>query len=76
MKKTLKIVGLAVAVLVGLLIATAVVLPFVFDPNQYKDEIIRLVKEQTGRDLKIEKKIGWADFPRLGVAAGRRAAAT
>ena len=69
MKKTLKIVGLAVAVLVGLLIATAVVLPFVFDPNQYKDEIIRLVKEQTGRDLKIEKKIGWSFFPRLGVEA-------
>ena len=70
MKKTLKILGLTVAVLIGLLVAAAVVLPFVFDPNQYKDEIIRLVKEQTGRDLKIEKKIGWSFFPRLGVEAG------
>ena len=70
MNKTLKILGLTLAVLVGLLIAAAVVLPFVFDPNQYKDEIIRLVKEQTGRDLKIEKKIGWSFFPRLGVEAG------
>jgi AsmA protein len=69
-KKTLKILGLTLAGLVGLLIAAAVVLPFVFDPNQYKDEIIRLVKEQTGRDLKIEKKIGWSFFPRLGVEAG------
>ena len=70
MKKTLKILGLTLAVLLGLLIAAAIVLPLVFDPNQYKSEIIRLVKEQTGRDLKIEKKIGWSFFPRLGVEAG------
>ena len=70
MKKTLKILGLALAVLFGLLIAAAIILPLVFDPNQYKGEIIRLVKEQTGRDLKIEKKIGWSFFPRLGVEAG------
>ena len=70
MKKTLKILGLTLAVLFGLLIAAAVILPFVFDPNQYKGEIIRLVKDKTGRDLKIDKKIGWSFFPRLGVEAG------
>jgi len=69
-KKTLKILGLTLAVLFGLLVAAAIILPFVFDPNQYKGEIIRLVKEQTGRDMKIEKKIGWSFFPRLGVEAG------
>jgi AsmA protein len=42
----------------------------VFNPNQYKDDVIRLVKEKTGRDLKIEKKIGWSFYPRLGVEAG------
>ena len=70
MKKTLKILGLTLAVLFGLLIAATIILPLVFDPNQYKGDIIRLVKEQTGRDLKIEKKIGWSFFPRLGVEAG------
>lgn len=70
MKKTLKILGLTLAVLFGLLVAAAIVLPFVFDPNQYKGEIIRLVKDKTGRDLKIENKIGWSFFPRLGVEAG------
>lgn len=70
MKKTFKILGLALAVVIGLLITVAIVLPFVFDPNQYKDDIIRLVKEKTGRDLKIEKKIGWSFFPRLGIEAG------
>jgi len=68
--KTLKILGLALAVLIGVLITAAIILPFVFDPNQYKGEIIRLVKDKTGRDLKIEKKIGWSFFPRLGVEAG------
>jgi AsmA protein len=69
-KKTLKILGLTLAALFGLVIAAAIILPFVFDPNQYKDEVIRLVKDKTGRDLKIEKKIGWSFFPRLGVEAG------
>jgi AsmA protein len=69
-KKTLKILGLTLAVLIGVLITAAIILPFVFDPNQYKAEIIRLVKDKTGRDLKIEKKIGWSFFPRLGIETG------
>jgi len=69
-KKTLKILGLTIGALFALLIAAAIILPLVFDPNQYKGEIIQLVKDKTGRDLKIEKKIGWSFFPRLGVEAG------
>lgn len=70
MKKTLKILGLTLAVLAGLLLGTVLVISFVFDPNQYRDEIIQLVKEKTGRDLKIGKKIGWSFFPSLGLEAG------
>lgn len=70
MKKTLKILGLTLAVLAGLLLGTVLVISFVFDPNQYRDEIIHLVKEKTGRDLKIGKKIGWSFFPSLGIEAG------
>jgi AsmA protein len=69
-KKTLKILGLSLAVLIGLLVAAAITLSLVFNPNQYKGDVIRLVKEKTGRDLKIEKKIGWSFYPRLGVEAG------
>jgi AsmA protein len=69
-KKTLKILGLSIAVLFGLLLVAAITLSLVFNPNQYKDDVIRLVKEKTGRDLKIEKKIGWSFYPRLGVEAG------
>jgi len=70
MQKALKILGITVAVVLGLVIAAAIVLSIFFDPNQYKPEIIKLVKDRTGRDLKIDKKIGWSFFPRLGVEAG------
>jgi AsmA protein len=70
MKKILKIVGIAVAAVIGLILIAAVVLLLVFDPNRYKPEIIQLVKDQTGRDLKIGKNIGWSFFPRLGIEAG------
>jgi AsmA protein len=69
-KKTLKILGITLAALAGLLIAAFVTLSIVFDPNQYKGEIIHLVKEKTGRDLRIDKKIGWSFFPKLGIEAG------
>jgi len=68
--KVLKVLVIAVAALVGLLVVAAVALVFLFDPNQYRDDIIRVVKEKTGRELKIEKKIGWSFFPRLGIEAG------
>ena len=70
MNKTLKILGLTLAALAGLLIVSALVVTFVFDPNQYKGEVITLVKQKTGRDLKIDQKIGWSFFPRLGIEAG------
>ena len=70
MTKTLKILGITLAAIVGLLVVAAVTLALVFDPNQYKDDIIRLVKDNTGRDLTIGRKIGWSFFPRLGIEAG------
>jgi AsmA protein len=70
MNKVLKFLGITLAVIVGLLVIAVVALTLVFDPNKYKDDIIRLVKDQTGRDLRIEKKIGWSFFPRLGIEAG------
>jgi AsmA protein len=70
MKKFLKILAWVVGGIVALLIVAILVLPLVFDPNDYKDEVIRVVKTETGRDLKIEGKIGWSLFPRLGISTG------
>lgn len=70
MKKPLKLVAIVVGSVVVLLVVALVVLTLVFDPNQYKDTIIQAVKAQTGRDLKIDKRIGWSIFPRLAVETG------
>jgi AsmA protein len=70
MKRPLKLVAIVVGSLLLLLIVAFVVLTLLFDPNQYKDTIIEAVKAQTGRDIKIEKRIGWSIFPRIAVEAG------
>ena len=38
-----------------------------FDPNDYKQEVVDLVKKETGRDLKIDGDIGLTFYPWLGV---------
>jgi AsmA protein len=55
-------------VLVVLLIAALVA---TFDPNKYKGEIARVVKEKTGRTLAVEGKIGLSVFPSIGVDIGK-----
>ncbi len=63
---------LAIALLVvGILAIAAVILVAVFDPNDYKDQIASLVKDKTGRELRIEQDIRLTLFPRLGVALGK-----
>lgn len=42
-----------------------------FDPNAYKSDIVRLVKEKTGRTLSIEGDIRLTFFPKIGVSLGR-----
>lgn len=71
MKRFLKwTVGIAGTV-IGLLVVAAVVLVMVVDPNDYKGKITEQVKQQTGRDLRIEGDIGLAFFPWLGLELGR-----
>ena len=59
-----------VALLVVLLVAAVIVLPMVVDPNDYKDQIVDVVKKQTGRDLQISKDLNLSVFPWLGVETG------
>ncbi len=58
--------GVSLLVIVG---AGSALLLF-FDPNDYKPEIIALVKEHTGRELSIPGKISVSLFPWLGVKLG------
>jgi AsmA protein len=71
LKKTLKILGLVVGGLLALFIVLAVALTLLFDPNDYKDSIIKAVKDQTGRELRIEGKLGWSFFPWVGIETGK-----
>jgi AsmA protein len=70
MGKLLKILAAVAGVLVLLLVAAAVIIPLVVDPNDYKEEIVTKVKEATGRDLKIQGDIGLSVFPWLGLELG------
>ncbi|SQH76507.1 AsmA protein [Shewanella benthica] len=42
-------------------------LTLVFDPNDFKPEIVNAVKKQTGRDLIIAKDLTWTFFPSIGI---------
>lgn len=70
MSKILRVFGILIALLAVIIVVAALVLPRVIDPNNYRDDIARLVKEKTGRDLTIAGGIGWSVFPWLGVEIG------
>ena len=70
MKKLLKALLWLVVVVVVLVGAAAVLIPMLFDPNDYKDTIAGQVKDQTGRELAIEGDLKMSVFPWLGVDIG------
>ncbi|MGD8629418.1 MAG: AsmA family protein, partial [Gammaproteobacteria bacterium] len=70
MAKLLKLTGALVAVLAGLVLIAAIVLPLVIDPNDYKEEIAAEVARQTGRTLNIEGDLSLSVFPWLGLDIG------
>lgn len=67
MKKLLKILGILLAALLLLILALALVLPFIIDPNDYKDEITAAVRDATGRELTIAGEMELSVFPWLGL---------
>jgi AsmA protein len=69
--KILKYTLLGVAALVVLVVIAIVVLAATFDPNKYKADLSRVVKEKTGRNLSIEGTIGLSFYPSIGVAVGK-----
>lgn len=64
--KILKIflwLGLALVILV---VAGAAIFAITFDPNKYKDDVERIVKERTGRTLQLKGPLEMAFWPSLG----------
>jgi AsmA protein len=67
MNKILKWLLAGLGIVAVLLVAAAVVLPMVIDPNNYKEEISAAVLKKTGRDLVIGGEIKWTVFPSVGL---------
>lgn len=70
MAKLFKWLAGLVGALLLLLVVAVVVLPMVIDPNDHKETLQQLVKEQTGRDLVIRERLELSVFPTLGVTTG------
>jgi AsmA protein len=71
MKKILKYVLIAVGVIVLVVGSVAAYLLLTFDPNTYKPQIIKAVKDKTQRDLKLDGEIKLTIFPSIGVSINK-----
>lgn len=66
MAKPLKILFAFIGVLVLLVLAAVVALPLLFDPNDYREQIAKAVKDETGREFAVAE-IRLSVFPWLRV---------
>lgn len=66
MNKVLKYSLIAVAGVVLLAVVGAMIVAATFDPNQYKADIERIAREQTGRTLKLAGNLELAFYPSIG----------
>ena len=77
--KVLKILLYLLTGLVLLAVVAVAIFAMTFDPNRYKDDIQRIVKDRTGRTLELKGPLELAFYPSLGakvsgVALSERAA--
>ncbi len=71
MGRIIKYLLVAVGVFAALFVVAAIALYLFFDPNDFREDISRSVKNQTGRDLIIEGDISLHVFPWLAVEVGK-----
>jgi len=70
MKKIIKITSISIGIILSLLILIPFIAAMIFDPNDYKDDISKLVLEKTGRTLTITGDLNYSIFPWLGLNLG------
>lgn len=70
MNRLLKLILILLGLAVCVVVAAVIVIPMVFDPNDYKGQITELVEKETGRKLSLTGAIGLSVFPWLGVDLG------
>lgn len=67
MSRPLKIILALVSALVVIVAAAMILVVLFVDPNDYKGEISKIVKEKTGRELSFQGDISLSVFPWIGV---------
>jgi len=67
MKGLIKLLLGLVALVVVLVVAGGAILGALFNPNDYKPQIVQLAQEKAGVTLKIDGEIQWSVFPWLGL---------
>ena len=69
--RIVKILSGLVLVLLVLAVGVVLAVTFLIDPNDYKPQLVKLVENSTGRQLKIpgQLKITW--YPWIGVSGGQ-----
>ncbi|HEY2590514.1 MAG TPA: AsmA family protein [Steroidobacteraceae bacterium] len=68
--RLLRIIGIAIACLIVLIIAALIALRLAINPNDYKGRIEAAVKSSTGRELSLSGNIRLSVFPRIAVELG------
>lgn len=68
--RALKIAGIVVGALVGLVVLALLLVVLFVDPNDYRDDIERVVESKTGRQLTLSGDLHLSIFPWLALEAG------
>ncbi|WP_299794471.1 AsmA family protein [uncultured Shewanella sp.] len=63
----MKILKWFVVVFIILIISLAAYLTLLFDPNDFKPQLVDAVKENTGRELVVADELSWTFFPSIGI---------
>ncbi|MDB5798328.1 MAG: AsmA family protein [Paucimonas sp.] len=71
MPKVARILGISLAALLVLAVAVAGFIAATFNPNDYKPQVIALVKQKKQRTLDIPGEIKLSFFPKIGADLGR-----
>ena len=74
--RPLRIAAYAAAGLIGLIVVALVLVVVFVDPNDYRDDIERMVESKTGRQLTLSGDLHLSVFPWLALKAGPATSAT
>lgn len=68
--RALKIAGIVVGSIVALIVVALLAVVLLVDPNDYRDDIERIVESKTGRQLSLSGDLHLSIFPWLALEAG------